>query len=105
VNSPTKFYVTISAVEDYMRIARKAHLVDDDDTFCRYEDELRAIVAQAHPVLDEGGRVKLTRAGHERWRGPKPARLGLVVSRQSRPEGPEPQVVAVTSNMDLRADR
>lgn len=97
------WYITLRAVEDYLRLTGRDPDAADD-TWDSAEEELRELAAEAHYVktLDSGAEV---------WRGKRPLRLTFHVTLGARTEGDAPQLVRVlgesqrTSNASVRARR
>lgn len=91
------WYLTRSAVRDYLSLTGHDPEHATDDERARAEDELQAQIAQAHYVKD-------ARAPHtELWRGPPPKRLRFLVRMAGRREGDAPQLVRVEgSHRDQR---
>lgn len=81
------WYVTMKAVEDYLRLTGRDP-DPDDDTWDSAEEELTALTKEAHYV-------KTLASGAEMWRGKRPLRLTFHVMIAPRPEGDAPQLVTV----------
>lgn len=81
------WYVTMRAVEDYLRLTGRDPQTDDE-TWETANRELEGLVAEAHYVktLDTGAEV---------WRGKRPLRLTFHVTIGQREEGDAPQLVRV----------
>ena len=81
------WYITLRAVEDYLRLTGRDP-DPDDETWESAEEELRELAAESHYVkrLDSGAEV---------WRGRRPLRLMFHVVTAPRPEGDAPQLVRV----------
>lgn len=89
-----RWYITVAAVRDYMRIQGYAGSTDGP-VFDRAAIELEDLCEQAKLAKDVGPdqqsqlwRVKATVRD-------KRTRLELVVSTEPRPEGPLPQLIAI----------
>lgn len=83
------WYITMQAVESYLRILGWP---EDDDHWLRAEAQL---VQMARETVASGREPRPTASGILRYRGPRPRRLGLVVSTAPHPDGPLPQLVDV----------
>lgn len=91
------WYITVKAVQDYLRIKRKP-VTSDGPEFERAERELIAMAIRAH-AQDP----KTTASGMLQYRGPKPAKLSLTVNPEPRAEGDLPQLVGVSRPAPGRA--
>jgi hypothetical protein len=85
------WYVTARAVREYAALARLGN-PDDEAVFAAAED---ALIRIAEETVASGRKPSRMRSGAMRFRGPRPARLTLIVVDQPRPEGPLPQLVRV----------
>jgi hypothetical protein len=92
------WYVTVSAVRDYLRIRGKPES-DDGPDFEQAESEL---VELARAIVATGKSGVELDSGAYRFRGPKPLRLRLTVTYDKRPEGNLPQLVAVAPDHEAR---
>lgn len=88
------WYITRTAVDDYVRLTRKASEVDNA-TWEACEDELMRESELAHRVMGEDGQPRSLDSGAQLWRGGKPLRLQFVVSTEPHPNGQLPQLVRV----------
>lgn len=88
------WYISARAVREYLAIVGRP---DDDGgpEWSRAENELQAMGQKALG----GGQLRKLVPGTTllRYRGPKPLRLGLLVSEEPRAEGPLPQLVSVNA--------
>lgn len=83
------WYITHTALEQYLDLTGRPLLLSDDDQRADAEGELRQQIAEAHYVKE--GRAPHT----ELWRGPPPKRLRFLVRMPARREGDAPQLVRV----------
>lgn len=91
------WYITAAACRDYMAITG---LPDTEAGFAAAED---ALIELASATVASGRVPAPMRSGALRYRGPRPARLTLIVTVDPRPEGPLPQLVRVMSSHEGRA--
>lgn len=84
------WYITRSAVDDFLRITRGTVAVSDR-VWEAAEDALMALAAKAHYVRDQ-------ESGAQLWRGGLPLRLRYIVSTAERAEGGLPQLVRVEAS-------
>lgn len=90
------WYISAAAVRDYLAL-RGRLVVDDGPAFDHASDELVRIAAE---TVASGRQPTPTDTGALRYRGPKPLRLRLIVTRGRRAEGDLPQLVAVLPGSD-----
>lgn len=98
------WYVSVSAVRDYLRILGRPD-VTDGPAFHRAEEELVAIcVRAAENAARNPEGPKRTPIGLLQYRGGKPLRLRLLVAPDPREEGRLPQLVSVLPEHDRQTD-
>lgn len=89
------WYLSVSAVRDYLRITGGPD-VTDGPVFHRAEEELAKICKRAAELAEaKPDGPSLSESGLLQYRGGKPLRLSLLVSPDPRAEGRLPQLVAV----------
>ncbi len=99
------WYISASAVRDYLAIKGLAAASPDGPEFERAEAELLAMAAdcvQAERRKLEPRKPKLLDSGAYRYRGPAPRRLMLIVSYDKRREGHLPQLIRVLPESERR---
>lgn len=98
--SKSPWYISAHAVRRYLALVRRP-VVDDGPEFTRAERALAEMAAQVVEDVRAGiKRPREIRPGLLKYRGPRPLRLGLMVSTEPRPEGPLPQLVDVLPSHD-----
>jgi hypothetical protein len=96
------WYLSVSAVRDYLRITGRPD-VTDGPVFHRAEEELVEICQRAVENAERNpDGPKRTASGLYQYRGGKPLRLRLLVAPDPRAEGRLPQLVQVLPDNDGR---